>query len=322
MSDTDATRDTCHGCGANLQAAVLCNRCVRITERRLGDLPALVEQLELTVSRQSRGGGRGGGHRKKGDEQPLPFNLAASGKRALIALLEEWADVIAQGAGIPGLPLRPAVTSDTDRVRVAVGRMLTRQSLNWLRTGNQAAGAFDAIWSIRDQLRSAIDRRPERLYAGPCNAQLSVTVDVDEHGAIEILEKPSRCTFGLYRKWGEDVITCDGYDPTSRIQLPLGCGATHTVDERRDFLLASVEDHLLPLRVVWESLYVLLPDSDVTWETARKWPRRQRNVPPRLTARTLTDHGVELFRGGDILDLARDEAPRVGRRRQRTRRAG
>jgi hypothetical protein len=314
-------QETCHGCGAQVaDAAVLCNRCVRITERRLGDLPALIEQLELTVSRQARGGGRGGGHRKKGDDQPLPFNIAASGKRSLIALLEEWADVVAQGAGIRGLPLRPAVTTDTNRVRAAVGRMLTKEALNWLRNGNQAAGAFDAIWSIRDQLRSAIDRRPERLYAGPCNANLSFTIDVDDQDNIQILDKPSRCSRGLYRKWGDEVITCDGYDPTARIQLPLGCGATHTAAERRDFLLASVEDHLLPLRVVWESLYVLLPDADVTWETARKWPRRQRNVPPRLNARAITDQGDELYRGGDILDLARDDAPRVGRRRQRVRR--
>jgi hypothetical protein len=335
-----STSRNCPLCERDAGVTMICERCVRATERRLGDIPALVDELELTLSRQGRGG-RGAGHRKRGDDQPLPFDIAASGKRSLINLLAEWADLAAAESHAGGMPWHHSQwESDLGQTRAAVS--VLQRHLSWFRVGEQAPIAARAIETIRNQLRSAIDRVPERLWAGPCHAELPAAISTTEAGAITVTlnasDTPPRCELQLYRKWGEELITCDGHNDPDETG---GCGAVHTIDGRRDFLLTSIEEQLLPLRLVWESLYELLPGCNIAWETVRKWPRKQTKprrdprtgqpltdrrgrrlvtvVPPRLHVRTVNLLGTELFRGGDIIDLARDEIPRRGAKRTRYR---
>src|SRR3954469_11779790 len=52
--------------------AHICGACAGQLERDLGDIPGLVDQLDVTLSRQASGGAGGG------SERPLPFDPRAS----------------------------------------------------------------------------------------------------------------------------------------------------------------------------------------------------------------------------------------------------
>lgn len=66
-------------CGEPAGDAFLGKRCAERLERALGDLPALIEDLDITLTRQSVIGAHGdGGKPAKKDAQPLSLNLAAA----------------------------------------------------------------------------------------------------------------------------------------------------------------------------------------------------------------------------------------------------
>lgn len=66
-------------CGEPAGDAFLGKRCAERLERALGDLPALIEDLDVTLTRQSVIGAHGdGGKPAKKDAQPLSINLAAA----------------------------------------------------------------------------------------------------------------------------------------------------------------------------------------------------------------------------------------------------
>jgi hypothetical protein len=307
-----ATR-TCpgYGCGAQLRDGFLCRSCQRRAERILGDLPSLAREVETTIARQDRGTT---GRRGDGSEQPLPVNLTA-GDRArhpdVLPLLFEWADHVAACYSVTGLPVFAAALPMSVTVPRAVA-VLLRYS-DWMRFAEQGPELANALSCVRRDLRKIVDRHLSRTYAGPCRAR----------GA-----EGGRCQLALYRYWGADEITCDGHlDPDGRN----GCGAVHPAAERSEFLVDQVRQQLLPLRLVWESLYLLLPGCQVDWPTAQRWERTRTHrekfvgkngkerVRLRITAPRLEPQAwagdTPLYRGSDILRLAGDKAPRRGRRR-------
>jgi len=287
----------------------------------IGDLPALSRECDVTAARLDRLGG-GGGHRKKGDDQPLLVKVRHDGQTVsdvvdgVLSLLYEWTDHVAAFYGESSLPLQVRGDVRPPRhllVPTAAGTLL--RHVDWMRSDEQGPDLAHAVWTVRRDLRVIIDRPPERTYAGPCQSPLLVMgADPDQDGPIRFVARETRCKRELYRKWGSDVITCDGYDPDPRLRGG-GCGAQHLAINRDVWLVASVTEELLPLRLLWESLYVLVPGCLVDWETVRRWPRRNNGSPPRLIAHTLTPMGQPLYRGGDVLALARDTMPRRGKRR-------
>jgi hypothetical protein len=110
---------------------------------------------------------------------------------------------------------------------------------------------------------------------------------------------------------GKDLptVTCNGYrsnDPADR-----GCGAVHTLADRYEWLLDSVEDALLPLATWQAALPKLFPG--LAWPNRSTWWRWVFGEEPkrRLFAKSLDRSGVELFRGGDIVELVRAEQARI-----------
>jgi hypothetical protein len=305
----------------------LCRGCVRHAERVLGDLPSLTRDVEVTVTKQDRSTK---GRKSSGKEQPLPANLSASDRaRRSLELLFEWADHVAAWNGSTGLPAFTANRPLQELVPQAVGILLHHG--DWMRSNEQGPDLANAVRCVRRDLRAIVDRRPDRLYAGPCEADLDYP---PEFGY--------RCGLPLYREWGTDDITCDGHT----VNLlpgqwsPTGCGHTHPVAERREWLRAEVDGRLLPLRLVWESLYVLIPGCQVEWDTAKQWTReREQRIPirdkhgqqrydrrgkpmvrihtspPRLEPQGWAIDDSPLYRGSDILMLAEDKRVRRGRRR-------
>jgi hypothetical protein len=310
------TDRTCpgYGCGAALRDGYLCRSCQRRAERILGELPSLAREVETTIARQDRGAT---GRRGDGAEQPLPVNLTA-GDRArhpdVLPLLFEWADHVAACYSVTGLPVFAAALPMTVTVPRAVAVLL--RYADWMRLAVQGPELANALSCVRRDLRKIVDRPPSRTYAGPCQARVAIVDD----GAVV---GGRRCPLALYRYWGADEITCDGHlDPEGRE----GCGTVHPASERAEFLVDQVRQQLLPLRLVWESLYVLLPGCQVDWATAQRWTRPQRirddagvRIKIRVVAARLEPQAwagdTPLYRGADILRFAEDKAPRRGRRR-------
>lgn len=321
----------------------LCRSCVRHAERVLADLPSLVRDLETTVTRQTRTYRASARGAQSPDEDwrgsahalpatPLPVDLTASERgRTVCELLFEWTDYLATWHGVKGMPIYARYMPLTQLVPSAVGVLL--RFADWMRSNEQGPDLANAVQCIRRDLRAIVDCRPERLYAGPCDADLGYAPELGY-----------RCQQHLYRQWGHDEIACDGHrqQPRAGRWYSSGCGTIHTSQQRREWLRADVESRLLPLRLVWESLYELVPGCDVDWQTAKQWTRERqqriprldengkvrrdkngremvdlRTIPPRLEPQSWDSNDTPLYRGSDVLRLAEDKPVRRGRRRVR-----
>lgn len=179
-----------------------------------------------------------------------------------------------------------SIGADEISSRHVVAWLLTH--VNDVRFMEDAAQCYDELTYLHGRLERAVDRSPERIYAGPCHA------DTDN----------GRCDRDLYasplRRNDEDgEIVCDGHRGDEQ-----GCGAKHTRAGRRDWLLASLDDSLVPLDMLRPCVQVLL---GLTWPphgTVRSWLNRGRIKP-----RTIDRNGVELFRAGDVIALVRSWQP-------------
>lgn len=65
-------------CGQPSPDAFLCRGCSKRLERTLGDLPALIEDLDITLTRQGVTGAHSEGKPPKKDAQPLPLHNGAA----------------------------------------------------------------------------------------------------------------------------------------------------------------------------------------------------------------------------------------------------
>jgi hypothetical protein len=297
----------------------------RVTVARLDR----VEHGSSGYSRDADPDWRGSAHALP--QTPWPANVTASDRgRVVLDLLFEWADFVAQWHGVTGLPVFARHVPLGQLVPQAVAMLLSRA--DWMRHNEQGPVLAEAIHQVRRDMRRLVDMRPARLYAGPCRADLDYPPEL---GYV--------CQVPLFRKWGSDEIVCDGHQPQPRPAswYPTGCGAVHAAADRDEFTHAAVEEHLLPLRLLWESLYKLEPTAAaVEWRTVQQWtrPREQRipirdkqgrprfdrrgremvrihTTPARLEPAGVDWQGRPLYRGSDVLRLARDDRTRRGRRR-------
>lgn len=260
-------------------------------ERAIGDLPGLVADLEMTVTRQSAGGHS----RAAADhvERPLPFRTGPRIDTARQAVdgLAEWCELIA-GA-------RPIGRDLPHRAFAASAALLSR--LSWFREDDRAADAAAKILQIRAALRRAVDRPPSRtVWAGPCLAEVTtLEVDVDATGHKLTPRAVTRTCEG-------DVLA----EPGDPLALCRECRVHHPITERHAWMLAGVDGELLPLPEILAVLPALIgrrPDP----ATVRQWRARGRLEPV-----TVTTSGVPLYRGGDVIRLAQDTDTRPGPRRR------
>lgn len=303
----------CRVCKATT-SGFLCRTCTRELAKAIGDMPSLMHELSIVATKQARvyrANGRPADDSAEHERWVLehemlpamlrsregrsaltptasPINLAA---RDLLwdagNTLSTWARDIAEhhGAELP--------TAET--------------LLAWLLTNVEAVRFQPAAEQIHDEITdlhrrmiSAVDRSPSRIYAGPCHTGLAGT---------------ARCQRPLYAWPGSLVITCDGYDPKKPADsLDVGCLATHTVIDRKQWLLDELEHALLPLDTLRAALPALFPQlvmpAAATW---RSWGMRRR-----LTVKSVSLGGEPLYRGGDVLALVRDLEARRPKHRVRT----
>lgn len=224
---------TCPTHGQPLHNAELCPGCIHHLEQALAEIPAIVDDLETTLTRQGATGQRDGG---RSATKPLPFDLTASGLlHELHRLLAGWVN---------------EVRCSSDRLPRDAG---TATLARWLQTRLPRLAQYPAATELADDIHRVverskwvIDRRPDRWYAGPCLTAGCVEPDV--HG----------------RPRPTDLFV----QPKAKRVLCRRCGASYDVAERRALLLAAAEDVLATATEIARAVTSL---AGVTVRAARVW---------------------------------------------------
>lgn len=170
----------CATCDQPAPAGVrICLRCERRLMGWLRDVPELLEELDVTITRQDKlTSNRVGG---RSSEKPLMFNEHASDTRILLeSTLRIWANALGWN---PYIDVGP--TNVYIRNRMHVIRM--REDVGDLYA--------DVQRGIR-KARQAIDRPAEKVFAGPCNTEIIA------FGGVAF------CAADLYAKPGKATVVC------------------------------------------------------------------------------------------------------------------
>lgn len=144
--------------------ATVCGYCVTKLERTLGDVPALVHELNTVLSRQSVYVAPYVNLSTQGVEQPLPVSAAASvAAGCLRQVLVSWVLLVSEERGSRVLP--------GDDTSALAGWLLGEVS--WLRLHGAGPEAFEEITGVVDQVRHVVDSPTNRTTfpVGPCPEQ-------------------------------------------------------------------------------------------------------------------------------------------------------
>jgi hypothetical protein len=203
---------TCPVCDRPQDAGLLCSACCDALERDLGDVKAIVTDLEISLSKQARIGtpGPGGLARER-----TPMNVGAmQATDDLTNTLTTWArDVVGEISGTPAK--RPAV--------VAAWALLSE--IPAIRRHPAVVELVDEITDAIRQARRAVDRPADRVFVGPCLA-----THPDDDGRMVT------CLEDLYARPNAATVKC-------RV-----CGSEHDVNERRIWLLEQARDRLFTVK--------------------------------------------------------------------------
>ena len=145
--------------------AQLCRGCLDQLDARLREVPGLVDELEVTITRQDRVGVSAGG--SKPTEMPLPFNLGASDARVdLRDKLVSWCRDVAERSG----DSIPYVQDARNAAAVAAQWLLDhlRAVAHHPAAGDLFEEITEAVW----RAVKAVDQKPGRVFAGWCCAAL------------------------------------------------------------------------------------------------------------------------------------------------------
>jgi hypothetical protein len=130
--------------------------CTRRLETALGDVPALWDELDIILTRQSRYSEAQG---RAGAETAMPFNVNASELGWVLRnTLATWCKLISEERG------RELPREDHP---AAVAKWLLWH-VEWLRHHRAGHEAVEEVTSIVRRIRQAVDRPAPKVYAGPC----------------------------------------------------------------------------------------------------------------------------------------------------------
>ena len=138
--------------------ANLCRGCIDALRAELKQVPWLVEELGVTLTRQARVGER---HGPRSAERPLPYHLSAAvDLETLRDGLRMWAETVAKVRGL---------VVDTPWDPAAVARWLLRFSSEVAQHPDAAELHADVL-AMTEAARRTIDLPPQRHFVGPCDA--------------------------------------------------------------------------------------------------------------------------------------------------------
>jgi hypothetical protein len=294
---------TCRVCDAPTDA-FLCRAHGAELARALGDAKSLLHEVGIVASGQARVYRSGGKPQPVEDEdwltewRAIPAHLRSLQGRITLPATRAMVNIDAREL------MWDALNTLTTWARTLAESRSCEIPPDWLtwmahnaesfRFSEEAEQVWDEITYLNRRLVSAVDRSPSRLYAGPCHAKIGHLAE-----AFDPAVRDGLCQRDLYAKPGQVAIVCDGHRGDEQ-----GCGATHTPEQRRDWLLAAVEDALLPFDTWRTALPGLLPTlPKVPYNTMKAWVDKGRLVPHGRA------HGGDLFRGGDVVELVRGYRP-------------
>lgn len=266
-----------------------CPTCWDAFERMVGEIPALVDDLETAIARQARIS-LVTGYRatpEPEDERdddvdpkralpglralrapamtvtvaasPAPFHIgAAEALRLLHATMWPWVR--------EALEMHPDVYLP-DPSTIGLSRALLR-ICGWLQGHPDGSSAIDGVSFAVSACRRVIDLAPDRWYVGPCNGELEGIV----------------CGEQLYVTVGRGSITCST------------CGTEHDVAERRTAMLEAADEMLLTLSDLTRAIN-MTGGTTVSRKQLEGWVRRGRLV------RSGNDGPVALYRVSDARGL-------------------
>jgi hypothetical protein len=231
---------TCHvaSCDRPVTDAWVCARCAHDLERALGDIPAVVHQLNLTLAKQTRYADR---NERGGNEQPLPMDpLASAASSELRAHLVAWVWDIGDRRGWD----RPAGGIDNpggEPTTDTLARWMLHH-VEWLRHYEHGHYCVEELTGDMRTARRVIDVPANRTTfpVGPCPELTMVKItyhavfppgisDPDTRHGLTTTETPTNC-LGEVR----------AYIPNTDTQpARLECSACHTVWESWQWLRAG-----------------------------------------------------------------------------------
>jgi hypothetical protein len=271
---------TCKRCSAEVhEGTYLCKGCVKRLDRALGNIVAYHGDFQTIRTRQTRySAGGGGGKGAKGKTMPLGMDprfdvdgrgteVEAEARNTLTtwvrACIEDWPHL--------GWPRNtwPAMCGFLQGILTAIA-------------GQEWAGELVRdMLKIEAQLKSFVDRPPEKIYAGTC----VVCAIVGDHSP-------------LYAREGDEKIICPAED----------CDREYDVAECRETLLATVDGALCTAAEIASlaTYFGVLDDRDKVRKRINQWNTRGIIQPDGLN----TD-GEPTFAFGEVVSsILRADAER------------
>lgn len=269
--------------------APICGACEADLARALGDVPALAQELDTSLARQTSKAAGGG------SEIPLPYGQRASHAQWILRnTLAGWVRVLLDDHTRPEGPrcatcghwscgLIAYLTEPADTIQDMAGWLLVR-----LRNLLRYPAIDEAVDEITTAVRDAwhdVDRPPDSTFAGKCG----------------------ECGTSLYAKAGAVGVKCRE------------CGTSHDVAAQWEVMRGQIEDQLLhsvAMSAVLLHLGVRVPAGTIRWWGSED---EESDRPQRLFPHGYDANGRPLYRVSEVLAL-HDE--RVEKKAARTARAG
>lgn len=276
----------CPGCGSALAPGMQsCGGCVRANRNRLSDVPGLLRELDLTISRQATQGEGGIGSCPEDCSHALDEPECTAGTRVdyhvgaakaqdvLVDVVQRWAirlrdelalvEVLVYGPACAAGCAHPSCRAVCAGVRARTVKVLmanTRGQAALLAATKDLGSrrwAPDLVKQLRgasDRAWQSIDRPPNSRFVGWC---------------------PAPCDRALYAREGNPHARC------------AGCGQTWDADSSRATMLEAASDRIGPAAFIAGALGVAIA-------TIRQWKRRGK-----LHALGVDEHGKPTYRLGD-----------------------
>lgn len=137
----------------------ICARCIRQTRRRLGDMEALRQELEVAMTRQVRMQADNDGGRSA--NQPLAYDQrAADLLHDQRAILVAWCKLIHDEISNTW-PLADTIMAMSMQIEFRLGDLAKHEAVGEL---------VEELWDLEDRIMAAIDTPEDktRTYVGPC----------------------------------------------------------------------------------------------------------------------------------------------------------
>jgi hypothetical protein len=153
-------------CDRPVAEGFVCSRCAHDLERALGDIPAVVHQLNLTLAKQTRYADR---NERGGNEQPLPMDpLASAATSDLRHHLCNWVGIVAETRGLP-LPAAAIYHPGGEPGMDTLARWMLAH-VEWLRHHEHGHIAVEELTGDMWTARRVIDVPANRTTfpVGPC----------------------------------------------------------------------------------------------------------------------------------------------------------